>query len=68
MKSKIIIASIVLSIMSSCSVIEDKCKCNEYITSTNGNTVLYGEASMKLCDGTIANPSPKTTSYQKECK
>lgn len=68
MKQKLIIASILLSTMFSCTNNEENCKCNQYFTSSNGNTVLYGEANMGLCDGTIANPSPKTTTYQKECK
>lgn len=67
MKAKIIIASIVVSTIISCSSSGQSCKCNQYFTSSNGNTVLYGEANMELCDGTIANPSLQITAYQKKC-
>lgn len=53
--------------MISCSSSSENCKCNQYFTSSNGSTVLYGGASMGFCDGTLPNPTPKTISYQKEC-
>lgn len=64
---KIIIMALVLSTIVSCSNSLENCKCNEFFTSSNGNRVPYGEASMGFCDGTLANPTPKTISYQKEC-
>lgn len=67
MKTKIILAFISFITIISCTKPED-CNCNEFLISSNGNSIPNGQAPMSLCDGTLANPTPQLTSYQKECK
>jgi hypothetical protein len=68
MKITIFIGAIALLGLTSCSKDEQNCECNQYIQSSNGSLVLYAGASMQFCDGTLPNPSPRTTVYRKECK
>ena len=66
MKVRISALIIGVFIITSCSK-EERCECNQYLKSSNGNVTIYGGASMQLCDGTVPNPNPTFYIYKKEC-
>ena len=62
-----IIMIIALSITSCSSNDQENCQCNQYLKSSNGTLTNYGTASMGFCDGSMSNPNPSITVYNKEC-